>query len=73
MIWTLRYILAAVLAGDFLLLCVAVLLVSISRRLRPRKREPETAPPREIQEDLEAWRRIQNYNAADAYGIGGGG
>ena len=72
MIWTLRYILAAALAGDFLLLCVAVLLVSISRRLRARKREPE-APPREIQEDLEAWRRIQNYSASDAYGTGGGG
>ncbi|MBQ6985674.1 MAG: hypothetical protein IJR48_04045 [Oscillibacter sp.] len=73
MIWTLRYILAAVLAGDFLLLLVTVALFLILKRLRARKREPETTTPREIREDLEAWRRIQNYSASDAYGTGGGG
>ena len=73
MILTLRNILAAVLAGDFLLLFILLALFLILRRPRVRKREPETTPPREVREDLEAWRRLQNYNADDAYGTGGGG
>ncbi len=79
MILTLRNILAAVLAGDFLLLFILAALLLLLNRSRARKTPPsreireDLNPPREVREDLEAWRRLQDYNAGDAYGTGGGG
>ena len=74
MIRILRLSFAALLTGDFLLLCVAVLLFLILKRVRTRatpsgndRRRGKTA-----QEDAEAWRRLQNYNVRDAYGGGDG-
>lgn len=81
MIWTLKMTLAAVIGGDFLLF---FLLITIWAALHARRRRRENAeirkalthfPPdeavkraKEEQETADAWRRMQHYSAADAYG-----
>lgn len=76
MIRILRLSFAALVTGNVLLLCVAVLLFLILRRIRTRTRarEPEMSSGNDRQrgkiarEDAEAWRRLQTYTVDDAYG-----
>lgn len=78
MYFVLKLILAATVTGDFLLLCVAVLLLRIARRARPRETPPvkdaeALQRAKEAREDAEAWRRMMSYSVEDAYGTRGVG